>query len=139
GWGAEATATMEGLGGSEWAVWGRPKKQGVIDRWNGYHGSTMAGARLGGMKGMHAQGGLPIPGIEHIDQPYWYGEGGDLTPEEFGIRVADQLEEKIQALGADRVAAFIAEPIQGAGGVIVPPDSYLPRIREILARHDILF
>ncbi|HLT05814.1 MAG TPA: aspartate aminotransferase family protein [Pseudomonas sp.] len=139
GSGSEANDTVLRMVRHYWAVLGRPEKQVVIGRWNGYHGSTMAGASLGGMKGMHAQGGLPIPGIEHIDQPYWYGEGGDLTPEEFGIRVADQLEEKIQALGADRVAAFIAEPIQGAGGVIVPPDSYWPRIREILARHDILF
>jgi putrescine aminotransferase len=139
GSGSEANDTVVRMVRHYWAVQGQPEKQIIIGRWNGYHGSTMAGASLGGMKGMHAQGGLPIPGIEHIDQPYWYGEGGALTPEEFGIRVADQLEEKIRALGDDKVAAFIAEPIQGAGGVIVPPDSYWPRIREILARHDILF
>ena len=139
GSGSEANDTVVRMVRHYWAVQGQPEKQVIIGRWNGYHGSTMAGASLGGMKGMHAQGGLPIPGIEHIDQPYWYGEGGALSPEEFGVRVADQLEEKIRQLGADKVAAFIAEPIQGAGGVIVPPDSYWPRIREILARHDILF
>ena len=139
GSGSEANDTVVRMVRHYWAVQGHPEKQVIIGRWNGYHGSTVAGASLGGMKGMHAQGGLPIPGIEHIDQPYWYGEGGALSPEAFGIRMADQLEEKIRQLGEDKVAAFIAEPIQGAGGVIVPPDSYWPRIREILARHDILF
>jgi putrescine aminotransferase len=91
------------------------------------------------MKYMHEQGDLPIPGIVHIPQPYWFGEGGDMSPEEFGIWAADQLEKKILEVGEDKVAAFIAEPIQGAGGVIIPPDSYWPRIREILARYDILF
>jgi putrescine aminotransferase len=91
------------------------------------------------MKFMHEQGDLPIPGIEHIPQPYWFGEGGDMSPDEFGIWAADQLEQKILEVGEDKVAAFIAEPIQGAGGVIIPPDSYWPRIREILAKYDILF
>ncbi|MCY1286166.1 Putrescine--pyruvate aminotransferase [compost metagenome] len=111
----------------------------IIGRINGYHGSTVAGASLGGMSGMHQQGDLPIPGIVHIPQPYWFGEGGDMSPEEFGVWAADQLEKKILEVGEDKVAAFIAEPIQGAGGVIIPPDSYWPRIREILAKYDILF
>ncbi|MBP8202966.1 MAG: aminotransferase class III-fold pyridoxal phosphate-dependent enzyme, partial [Pseudomonas sp.] len=110
----------------------------IISRINGYHGSTVAGAALGGMAGMHAQGGT-LPGIVHIPQPYWFGEGGDKTPEEFGIWAAEQLEAKILEVGVDKVAAFIAEPIQGAGGVIVPPDTYWPKIREILAKYDILF
>jgi putrescine aminotransferase len=90
------------------------------------------------MQGMHNQGGL-IPDIVHIPQPYWFGEGGDMTPDEFGIWAAEQLEKKILEVGVEKVAAFIAEPIQGAGGVIIPPDSYWPKIREILARYDILF
>ena len=80
---------------------------------------------------MHKQGGLPIPGIAHIDQPYWFDEGGDLSLEEFGKQRAKQLEEKILEVGTDKVAAFIAEPIQGAGGVIIPPDSYWPEIQRI--------
>lgn len=88
---------------------------------------------------MHEQGDLPIPGIVHIAQPYWFGEGGDMSPEEFGVWAANQLEEKILELGEDQVAAFIAEPIQGAGGVIIPPETYWPRIKEILAKYDILF
>jgi len=98
----------------------------------------MAGARLGGMKPMHKQGGLPIPDIEHITQPYWYSLGGDLSPEEFGLQAARALEDKILELGADRVAAFIGEPIQGAGGVIVPPRSYWPEISRICKKYEVL-
>jgi putrescine aminotransferase len=139
GSGSEANDTVLRMVRHYWATLGQPNKQVVIGRWNGYHGSTIAGASLGGMKGMHAQGGLPISGIEHIDQPYWYGEGGDMSPEDFGVWAAEQLEQKILEVGEERVAAFIAEPIQGAGGVIVPPDSYWPKVREILAKYDILF
>lgn len=139
GSGSEANDTVLRMVRHYWAIKGMPAKKVVIGRWNGYHGSTVAGASLGGMKAMHGQGDGPIPGIEHIDQPYWFGEGGGLDPEEFGVRVAQQLEQKILEVGEDKVAAFIAEPIQGAGGVIIPPDSYWPKIREILARYQILF
>ncbi|MCG4455377.1 MULTISPECIES: aspartate aminotransferase family protein [unclassified Pseudomonas] len=139
GSGSEGNDTMLRMVRHYWAIKGQPQKKVIISRINGYHGSTVAGASLGGMKFMHEQGDLPIPGIEHIAQPYWFGEGGDMSPEEFGIWAADQLEKKILEVGEENVAAFIAEPIQGAGGVIVPPDSYWPRIREILAKYDILF
>ncbi|WP_312170462.1 aspartate aminotransferase family protein [Stutzerimonas kunmingensis] len=139
GSGSEANDTVLRMVRHYWAIKGQPAKKVVIGRWNGYHGSTIAGASLGGMKVMHEQGDGPIPGIEHIDQPYWFGEGGDMSPEEFGVRIADQLEQKILEVGEDKVAAFIAEPIQGAGGVIIPPESYWPRVKEILARYDILF
>jgi putrescine aminotransferase len=139
GSGSEGNDTMLRMVRHYWAIKGQPEKKVIISRINGYHGSTVAGASLGGMKFMHEQGDLPIPGIEHIAQPYWFGEGGDMSPDEFGIWAADQLEQKILELGEDKVAAFIAEPIQGAGGVIIPPDSYWPRIREILAKYDILF
>ena len=139
GSGSEANDTVLRMVRHYWAIKGRPEKKVIIGRWNGYHGSTVAGTSLGGMKAMHEQGDFPIPGIEHIDQPYWYGEGGDMSPEEFGLRIADQLEQKILEVGEDKVAAFIAEPIQGAGGVIIPPESYWPRVKEILVRYDILF
>ena len=84
------------------------------------------------------EGGLPIPGIVHIPQPYWFGEGGDMSPDEFGIWAAKQLEKKIEELGENKVAAFIAEPIQGAGGVIIPPKTYWPEIKRICAKYDIL-
>lgn len=139
GSGSEGNDTVLRLVRHYWALKGKPQKKVIIGRVNGYHGSTVAGASLGGMSGMHEQGDLPIPGIVHIPQPYWFGEGGDKTPEEFGIWAAEQLEKKILELGVDNVAAFIAEPIQGAGGVIIPPESYWPKIKEILARYDILF
>lgn len=139
GSGSEGNDTMLRMVRHYWAIKGQPNKKTIISRVNGYHGSTVAGASLGGMTYMHEQGDLPIPGIVHIPQPYWFGEGGDMSPEEFGIWAANQLEEKILELGVDNVGAFIAEPIQGAGGVIVPPDSYWPRIKEILAKYDILF
>lgn len=139
GSGSEGNDTMLRMVRHYWALKGKPNKKVVIARENGYHGSTVAGASLGGMKGMHEQGDLPIPGIVHIAQPYWFGEGGDMTPEAFGIWAADELEKKILEVGEDNVAAFLAEPIQGAGGVIIPPDSYWPRVREILAKYDILF
>ncbi|MFT0472377.1 aspartate aminotransferase family protein [Pseudomonas antarctica] len=139
GSGSEGNDTMLRMVRHYWAIKGQPNKKTIISRKNGYHGSTVAGASLGGMTYMHEQGDLPIPGITHIAQPYWYGEGGDMSPEEFGIWAANQLEEKILELGVDNVGAFIAEPIQGAGGVIVPPETYWPRIKEILAKYDILF
>jgi len=139
GGGSEGNDTMLRLVRHYWASKGQPEKQIIISRKNAYHGSTVAGASLGGMQPMHEQGGLPIPGIVHIAQPYWFGEGGELSEQDFGIKVADELEKKIQELGENKIAAFIAEPIQGAGGVIIPPASYWPRIREILAKYDILF
>ncbi|MBD8684141.1 aspartate aminotransferase family protein [Pseudomonas sp. CFBP 13719] len=139
GSGSEGNDTVMRLVRHYWALKGKPEKKVIISRINGYHGSTVAGASLGGMAGMHEQGDLPIPGIVHIAQPYWFGEGGDMTPDEFGIWAAEQLEKKILEVGEDNVAAFIAEPIQGAGGVIIPPETYWPKIKQVLARYDILF
>jgi putrescine aminotransferase len=139
GSGSEGNDTVLRMVRHYWAIKGKPSKKIIISRVNGYHGSTVAGASLGGMTYMHEQGDLPIPGIVHIPQPYWFGEGGDMTPDEFGVWAAEQLEKKILELGVDNVGAFIAEPIQGAGGVIVPPDTYWPKIKEILAKYDILF
>lgn len=138
GSGSEANDTVFRMVRRYWDVKGEPQRKVIIGRRNGYHGSTVAGASLGGMKGMHKQGDLPIPGVEHVDQPYWFGEGGHLTPDEFGLQAARSLEEKILALGADKVAAFIAEPIQGAGGIIIPPASYWPEIKRIVKQYGIL-
>ena len=139
GSGSEGNDTVLRMVRHYWALKGQPEEKVIISRINGYHGSTVAGASLGGMVGMHEQGDLPIPGIVHIAQPYWFGEGGDMTEEAFGVWAADELEKKILEVGVDKVAAFIAEPIQGAGGVIIPPASYWPRVKEILAKYDILF
>ena len=122
-----------------WDLLGQPNRKVIISRLNSYHGSTMAGASLGGMSGMHAQGDLPIPNISHIEQPYFFENGlpGE-SADEFGLRAAGWLEEKILALGPDRVAAFIAEPVQGAGGVIIPPATYWPEIQRIVDKYGIL-
>jgi putrescine aminotransferase len=142
GSGSEANDTVVRLARHYWAAKGKPSKSVIISRTNAYHGSTMAGASLGGMSAMHAQGGLPIADIEHVDQPYYYDAcveaGGKIDADEFGIKVAQSLAKKIDELGEDRVAAFIAEPIQGAGGVIIPPKTYWPEISKICKERNIL-
>jgi putrescine aminotransferase len=122
-----------------WDLLGQPERKIIISRTNAYHGSTMAGASLGGMSGMHAQGDLPIPNISHIGQPYFFenAQPGESV-HDFGIRAAGWLEERILALGAHKVAAFIAEPVQGAGGVIIPPATYWPEIQRIVDKYGIL-
>ncbi|HOV04129.1 MAG TPA: aspartate aminotransferase family protein [Kaistiaceae bacterium] len=136
--GSEANDTVFRMVRYYWDLMGKPDKKIIIGRHNAYHGSTVAGTSLGGMGAMHKQGDLPVPGVHHIMQPYWFGEGGDLSPAEFGIKAAQALDEAIEQLGEDRIAAFIAEPIQGAGGVIIPPETYWPEIKKVLARRDIL-
>ena len=136
--GSEANDTNLRMVRQYWALKGHPDKQVVISRKNAYHGSTMGGASLGGMVAMHEQGMLPIPGIHHINQPAWYAEGGDMTPGDFGLARAQELEAAINEIGENKVAAFIAEPIQGAGGVIIPPETYWPEIKRICDAHDIL-
>ncbi len=136
--GSESNDTVIRMARHFWAAQGQPQKKILISRINAYHGSTIGGASLGGMSYMHAQGDLPIPGIVHIEQPYWYVNGGELSPEEYGLKAARALEAKILELGAENVAAFIGEPIQGAGGVIITPSTYWPEIQRICREHDIL-
>jgi len=136
--GSEANDTNLRLVRQYWAVKGQPEKKVIIARKNGYHGSTIGGTSLGGMVAMHEQGDLPIPGIHHIGQPYWWAEGGEQSPEEFGLARARELEQAIDEIGEDKIAAFIAEPVQGAGGVIVPPSTYWPEIQRICDERDIL-
>lgn len=136
--GSEANDTIFRMVRQYWKVKGEPKRQIFISRWNAYHGSTVAGVSLGGMKGMHEQGNLPFPGIEHVRQPYWYGEGRDMDPEAFGTLCAQAIEERILEVGPENVAAFIGEPVQGAGGVIIPPANYWPQVEAICRKHGIL-
>ncbi len=136
--GSEANDTNIRIVRHYWALKGKPEKSIIISRKNAYHGSSIGSASLGGMAAMHGQGGMPIPGIHHIPQPNWWAEGGNSTPEEFGLARARELERAIDELGEDNVAAFIAEPIQGAGGVIVPPSTYWPELKRICNERDIL-
>lgn len=139
--GSEANDTVLRMIWRYWDILGKPQKRVVISRKNAYHGSTIAASSLGGMDAMHKQGGV-IPDIVHVEQPNWFAKrcelGQDLDREEFGRRVAQSIADKIEALGVDKVAAFIAEPIQGAGGVIVPPDSYWPEVKKICEHYGIL-
>jgi len=136
--GSEGNDTVIRMVRRYWDLQGQPERRVIISRINGYHVSTMGGASLSGMDYMHAQGGLPIPDIVHIGQPYWYGSDRSLSPQEFGLQAARWLEDKILAVGPERVAAFIAEPVQGAGGVIIPPASYWPEVQRIVDKYGIL-
>jgi putrescine aminotransferase len=138
GSGSEANDTNIRMVRTYWDMKGKPSKKVIISRHNAYHGSSVGSGSLGGMSGMHAQGGMPIPDIHHIGQPNWWAEGGDMTPEDFGLMRAQELEQAINEMGEDRVAAFIAEPVQGAGGVIVPPSTYWPEIQRICDKYEIL-
>ncbi|WP_262692841.1 aspartate aminotransferase family protein [Kordiimonas aestuarii] len=136
--GSEANDTIIRMVRHYWEVEGKPSKQIFIGRTLGYHGSTLAATSLGGMSAMHAMGKSLLPGFDHIMHPHWYANGADLTPEEFGLRAARALEDKILALGADNVAAFVGEPVQGAGGVIDPPATYWPEVQRICRKYDVL-
>jgi putrescine---pyruvate transaminase len=138
GSGSEANDTQIRLVRRYWQLMGRPDKRIIVSRTNAYHGSTIGAASLGGMKAMHEQGELPIPGIVHVDQPYYFEANSNASPDEFGVEVARRLEQRIGELGADNVAAFIGEPVQGAGGVIIPPATYWPEVQRVCREHDIL-
>jgi putrescine aminotransferase len=138
GSGSEGNDTIVRMVRRYWDLLGHPQRKVIISRRNAYHGSTMAGASLGGMDAMHAQGDLPIPNIVHIEQPYHFENGAGMPRDEYGVLAARRLEEKILEVGPDRVAAFIGEPVQGAGGVIIPPETYWPEVQRICDRYGIL-
>lgn len=137
--GSESNDTALRLVRHFWALQGRPEKNRIISRKTAYHGSTIAGASLGGMQGMHDQLYGAVPNIVHVMQPYAYelalpGE----SDHDFGLRAEKAVEDAILEAGADNVAAFIGEPVMGAGGVRIPPASYWPEIQRICRKHDVL-
>jgi putrescine---pyruvate transaminase len=137
--GSESNDTALRLARHYWAVEGKPSKNRIISRRQAYHGSTITGASLGGMKGMHDQLYGAVPNIVHVMPPYAFelalpGE----SDHDFGIRAAKAIEDAILEAGADNVAAFIGEPIMGAGGVKIPPESYWPEVQRICRKYDIL-
>ncbi|WP_343031176.1 aspartate aminotransferase family protein [Roseospira navarrensis] len=136
--GSEANDTVIRMVRQYWALEGRPERRVIIGRQNGYHGSTVAAAAMGGMSAMHKQGGPPLPDFHHIREPHHFKYAHDQDPEVFGLEAARWLDEAIQAIGPGRVAAFIAEPVQGAGGLIVPPPGYWAEIQRICVHHDVL-
>ncbi|MNQ20104.1 L-Lysine-8-amino-7-oxononanoate aminotransferase [compost metagenome] len=118
---------------------GKPAKKKFISRVNGYHGITVASASLTGLPGNQRGFDLPLPGFLHVGCPHHYrhAQPGE-SEEQFADRLAAELEQKILAEGAETIAAFIGEPLMGAGGVIVPPRTYWEKIQRVCRRHDIL-
>jgi 4-aminobutyrate--pyruvate transaminase len=119
---------------------GRPEKKKIISRMRGYHGVTVASGSLTGLPPFHKHFDLPIPGILHTDCPHYYrGQEGGESEAEFVDRIVGNLEALILKEGPETIAAFIAEPIMGAGGVVVPPAGYYQKVQALLKEHDILF
>ena len=118
---------------------GRPKKKQIVSRERAYHGVTIAAASLTGLANNHADFDLPIAGVVHATCPYYYRRGGDgESQEEFAARLAQELEDLILREDPDTVAAFIAEPVMGAGGVLVPPSTYFEKVMQVCERYDVL-
>ena len=118
---------------------GKPEKKKIIARQGGYHGIAVSSGSLTGMPLMHAGFDLPIANIMHTGSPHYYhfAEEGE-SEEDFSTRRANELEEMILAEGPETVAAFVAEPIMGAGGVIMPPEGYFQKIQAVLEKYDVL-
>ncbi|MFN3274804.1 MAG: aspartate aminotransferase family protein [Paracoccus sp. (in: a-proteobacteria)] len=138
GSGSESNDTIFRMVAHYWAVMGQPDRNIIVSRQGAYHGSTVAASAVGGFGFMHAQPGLPVGNILHAPRPAWWAEGGDLSPEDFGLKVARDTLALVDGIGAHRVAGFIAEPIMGAGGVIIPPDSYWPALSAGLTERGVM-
>ena len=137
--GSEANETMVKLAWYYNNALGRPEKRKIIARLRGFHGITIAAASMTGLPTMHRDFNLPLPGFLHTACPLYYrgGRPGE-TEDDFATRLAEELDQLIRAEGPETVAAFIAEPVMGAGGVIVPPASYFPKIQAVLRHHDVM-
>ncbi|TVQ35322.1 MAG: aspartate aminotransferase family protein [Geminicoccaceae bacterium] len=137
--GSEANDTAIRMIRHFWALQGKPEKQVIISRHGAYHGSTIAGASMGGMPAMHGQLHVKLGGFHHVMPPYAfeYAEPGE-DEHDFGLRAARAIEEAILEIGPDRVAAVVGEPVMGAGGVRIPPSSYWPAVEAICRHHDVL-
>lgn len=138
--GSESNDTAIRLIRHYWVLKGQPQRRIIISRKNAYHGSTIAAGSMGGMPHVHQHSYPVYEGFRHIMDPYWFGEGRDgESLEAFGLRAAKALEDEILAFGPENVAAFAGEPVQGAGGVKIAPDSYWPEIQRIIDKYGILF
>jgi 4-aminobutyrate--pyruvate transaminase len=138
--GSESNDTAFKLVRYYWNAKGRPAKKKIIARDRAYHGVTMAAASLSGIAIMHQHFDLPLDGVVRVScpDPYRNAEPGE-APGQFAARLAHELEQVIVREGPETIGAFIAEPVQGAGGVVIPPPGYFERVQAILERHDILF
>lgn len=138
GSGSESIDTAIRMVRRYWELLEQPERTHIVARVNAYHGSTVAGTSLGGMRAQRAQGGPLLPDISHVAQPYWFGSDRSESPDDLGNRLARDLATHIDTIGADRVAAFFAEPVQGAGGVIIPPDTYWPAVQKVCRERGVL-
>ena len=138
--GSEANDTQIKLAWYYWNAKGKPEKKKIISRTKAYHGVTLVSASLTGLPNNHRGFDLPFAGILHADCPhaYHYAEPGE-SDDDFAARLAANLDALIEREGPETIAAFIAEPVMGAGGVIIPPATYFDRIQPVLSKHDILF
>ena len=137
--GSESNDTAIRLIRHYWVLKGEPKRRVIISRKNAYHGSTIAAGSMSGMAHMHAHSYPVYEGFRHIMDPYWYGESKEgESPAAFGLRAARALEDEILAIGPENVAAFAGEPVQGAGGVKIPPETYWPEVQRIVDKYGIL-
>jgi putrescine aminotransferase len=122
-----------------WRLKGQPQRRMLITRQHGYHGNTILATSITGIDFFHGQFGLPLSGLSRtVDAPYWHRYGQGRTPAEFAKHAAASLETAILEIGAENVAAFIVEPIQASGGVLIPPDGYFEEIQKICSRHGVL-
>jgi putrescine aminotransferase len=137
--GSESNETALKIIRAYWKLRGRSGKTKILSRSYAYHGVTLATASMTGLIGCTEPFDLPLPGFIHVPGPYHYGANTDLTPEAYGQWCLEQTEATILREGAATIAAIFAEPLQGAGGVIVPPPGYLKGLRELARKHDILF
>ncbi len=138
--GSEANDTQIKLAWYANNAWGRPKKKKIISRRRAYHGTTIATASLSGLPVFHADFDLPMARVLHTDCPhYWKEAEAGESEEDYASRLARNLEELIEREGPETIAAFIAEPVMGAGGVLLPPATYFAKVQAVLARHDIAF
>lgn len=137
--GSEANDTALRLVRHYWVLDGKPSKNIIISRDWAYHGSTVAATSLGGMRAMHSQLNGAVPNIKHVMCPYAFELAHEGESDfDFGLRAAKAVEDAIVEAGPENVAAFIGEPIQGAGGVKIPPESYWPEIQRICRKYDVL-
>lgn len=137
--GSEANDTAIKMIRYYWNLKNKPAKKNIITRELAYHGVTLGSASMTGLKPLHPQFDLPLPGFHHIfPAPHWYAKGGDLSPEQFTDFCVKSLEDKILELGPETVAAFCGEPVMGAGGMMPPPPGYWPKIEAVCRKYDIL-
>ena len=137
--GSDAIESAIKLAWRYWRLKGQPQRRMLITRQHGYHGNTIVATSITGIDFFHPQFGLPLAGLSRtVDAPYWHRYGQGRTPETFAKDAAASLDRAIREIGAENVAAFIVEPIQASGGVLIPPDGYFEAIQEICHRHGVL-